>query len=291
MDKRIKMNKFDWPHLVFVIILSLWGLIILYPFYNAVLLSIIPMEVYSKTPFLFYPKKLDFSSYNFVFHWKSMLTGFKTTLIVLIFGTLYNVALTVGTAYALTKPIPGRKILTYFVIFPMYFSGGLIPFFIQVDKLGLTNSYLSMILPTGINIMFLLIMQSYFRTLPPDMEESAKLDGASDLRILFKIILPLCAPMLATITLYYGVDRWNEWYFGMLFIRSVGKMPMQLFIRNMLMAVSSIQEAVPYSQRGAVFNQGIQMAAITITALPIVCVYPFLQKYFVKGLTLGAVKM
>jgi putative aldouronate transport system permease protein len=283
-------KKFDTTHFIFVILLSLWGLVILYPFYNAVLISIVPQAVYIRTPFLLYPPKIDLTAYWFVFQWKSLLWGARTTIIVLIFGTLYNVMLTISTAYALNKPIPGRKFFSMFIIFTMYFSGGLIPFYLVVRSLGLVNSYFSMILPTGINIMYMLIMQSYFRTIPPDLEESARIDGANDFTVLFRIILPLCLPMLATITLYYGVERWNEWYLGMLFIRKPLMMPLQLFIRNMLMAANIISDSIPESQRLSVFPLGIQMATIIITMLPIICVYPFLQKYFVKGLVLGAVK-
>ena len=171
----------------------------------------------------------------------------------------------------------------------MYFSGGLIPYYLVIKGLGLRNSLFVMIFPVGINIMYMLIMKSYFMTLPAEIEESAKVDGASEVQVLFRIILPLSLPMLATITLFYAVDRWNEWFLGMVFITSVGKMPLQLFIRNMLASVSDIVSSIPAATQIDVFGEGIQMACVIVTMLPI-AVFPFLQRYFVKGITLGAVK-
>jgi putative aldouronate transport system permease protein len=147
-----------------------------------------------------------------------------------------------------------------------------------------------MVLPVGINIMYMLIMRSYFQNLPQEVEESAKIDGANDFVILFKIILPLSLPMLATITLYYAVDRWNEWWFGMLFIRSADKMPLQLQIRNIIQSSQVLTESLPATIFPNTFGMGIQMATIMTSVIPIMLLYPFLQRYFVKGLTLGAVK-
>jgi putative aldouronate transport system permease protein len=173
----------------------------------------------------------------------------------------------------------------------MYFSGGLIPQYLLIARtLNLTNSYASMVLPVGINIMYMLIMRSYFQNLPQEVEESAKIDGANDFVILFKIILPLSLPMLATITLYYAVDRWNEWWFGMLFIRSADKMPLQLQIRNIIQSSQVLTESLPATIFPNTFGMGIQMATIMTSVIPIMLLYPFLQRYFVKGLTLGAVK-
>lgn len=272
--------------------LCLWGLVLLFPFYNSVLISLVPQHVYQRTPLLLYPKELTFDSYSYVFHSDLLLAGLRNTVFIVIVGTIYNVLLTVGAAYPLTKPIPGRKFFTFFIVFTMFFSGGLIPFYLQVKNLGQVNSVWSMILPTGMSVTYMLIMQSYFRTIPAEIEESARLDGANEIGILFRIILPLSLPMLATITLFYGVERWNEWYNGMLFISDVDKYPLQLLVMNMLQSVNSLQAAIPQAQQHqAAFSLGMQMAAVIASMLPIVCLYPFLQKYFVKGLTLGAVKV
>ena len=275
---------------VILALLLLWGLIILYPFYNCILVSIVPQRVYIRQPFMLYPPVLDFSSYQFIFAWKQLFYGFRTTLIVLFAGVPYNLFLTITMAYVLSKPIPGRKAVNFFVMFTMFFQGGLIPGFLLIKNIGLMDSYLSMILPYGVGIMNMMIMRSYFRTIPLELEEAARLDGAGEYSILFRIYLPLSKPMLATITLYYSVDRWNEWYNGMLYMRTVSKWPLQLFLRNLLASTTSVVNQIPDSVRPIVFAQGIQMAAVVVTVVPIAILYPFLQKYFVKGLTLGGMK-
>lgn len=286
----IGSRKFDWSHFIIVLVLSFWAVCIFYPFYNSFLISIVPMKVYTRTPFLFYPPELDFTSYQFVLGWRSLKTGFSTTALITVFGTIFNLLLTVTTAFALSKPIPGRKFFNYMIIFTMYFSGGLIPYYLIVKNLGLRNSILAMILPTGINIMYMLIMRSYFYTIPEEIEESAKLDGAGEMRILFSLVLPLSKPMLATIGLYYAVDRWNEWWLGNLFITKTDLMPLQLLIRNMLMSTKVLTQYIPVTGKITIFPEGIKMACVLVTMVPILCVYPFLQKYFTKGLVLGAVK-
>ncbi|MDR1640897.1 MAG: carbohydrate ABC transporter permease [Clostridiales bacterium] len=286
----MKRRRADLPLILITSFLILWGLIVLFPFYNAVLISLVPMDVYYKTPILLYPKSATLLSYIHILNWRNLLSGFKNTLFVLLVGTTYNVILTTLTAYALTKNIPGKSVFKGIIIFTMFFGGGLLPFYLLIVNMHLVNSLWAMVLPSGVSIFNLLLMQSYYRTLPDEFEESARIDGAGELTILFRIVLPLCKPMLATITLYYAVDRWNEWYNGMLFMQKTAKWPLQLFIRNMLSDAAMILQAVPASQRVSIFSEGMKMAAIVITMTPIICVYPFLQKYFVKGITLGGVK-
>ena len=239
---------------------------------------------------MLYPKGFDFTSYKFILGWKTLMDGFKTTSIVLVFGVAYNLVLTVTLAYSLSRPVPGRRIFNFFVVFTMFFQGGLIPGYLLIKNLHLIDKYAVMILPMGITIMNLMIMRSYFEGLPEELNEAAKLDGAGELLTLIRIYLPLSKPMLATIGLYYGVDRWNEWWNGMLFMRSVSKWPLQLHIRNMMQAVSSVVNQIPESIRPSAYPLGIQMAGIIVSILPIALLYPFLQKYFIKGLTLGGVK-
>lgn len=285
-----RKRKFDMTQFFIVLVLVIWGIIVLYPFYNSVLVSIVPMSVYVREPFMLYPPAFDFSSYKFIFNWTSLFSGFKTTLIVLVFGVAYNLFLTVTMAYVLSKPVPGRSIVNFFVVFTMFFQGGLIPSFLLVKNLGLMDSYLAMILPVGIGIMNMMIMRSYFYTIPVELEEAARLDGAGEFTILVKVFLPLSMPMLATIGLYYSVDRWNEWFHGMLYMRTLDKWPLQLLIRNMIASTNVITNQMPDSVKPTVFAQGIQMAAVVVTIIPIAILYPFLQKYFVKGLTLGGIK-
>lgn len=285
--KRRKIHK---SQVIIAGVFCFYALIIFYPFYNSFLQSIVPYKTAIRQSFMLYPKGLDLSSYRFIFSWKNLWYGFKTTSIVLVFGVIYNLFLTVTLSYVLTKPIPGRKIMNLFVVLTMFFQGGLIPGYLLIMNLGLIDSYLAMILPYGISVFNLMVMRSYFQGLPEELNEAAKLDGAGEFTILRKIYLPLAKPMLATIGLYYGVDRWNEWYNGMLFMRSVKKWPLQLHIRNMMQTVSQIVNTIPASVRPTAYPLGIQMAGIIVTILPVALLYPSLQKYFIKGLTLGGVK-
>ncbi len=290
MQIRKKKKKFNVPHFILVAVLCLYALLIIYPFYSSVLTSIVPYSVAIRNSFLLYPKGIDLSSYEFIFSWGTLWYGFRTTIIVVILGVAYNLFLTVTLSYVLSKPIPGRKIVNTMIVFTMFFQGGLIPGYLLIKNLGLIDHYGAMFLPMGINIMNMMIMRTYFQGVPEELSEAAKLDGAGEYTILLRIALPLSKPMLATIGLYYGVDRWNEWYNGMLFMRSVEKWPLQLHIRNMIQSVTSIVDQIPEAIRPTAYPAGIQMAGILVTIFPIAIIYPFLQRYFVKGLTLGGVK-
>lgn len=286
-----KPRRFGAVNMVIAAALCVWAAIILYPVYNSVLVSLVTLADYAKTPFMLFPKKIDFSSYYYIFTWKSLGFGFRTTTILLFVGVLYNLFLTVSLAYVLNKKIRGVKFASYLIVFTMFFQGGLIPFYMMMTKtLHLQDSLLSMILPYGVNILYLMIMRAFFAGIPAELEEAALIEGANEIVILFRIILPLSMPMLATVLLYYGVDRWNEWWNGMLFIQSVEKQPLQLVVRNMLVSSSVIASNVPGSASRSFFAEGLKMGTVVLTMLPVMCIYPFLQRYFVQGIMLGAVK-
>ena len=288
--KKQRGRKFDPAHAVITFILCLWGLVILYPFYNAFLMSITSYGTYVKQPFMLWPKELDLSSYTFIFNYPLILSGIRTTLIVLVVGLAYNMFLTVTMAYAMSKKIPGMSAVNAFVIFTMFFSGGLIPGYMLIMNLGLIDNIFSMILPAGISTFNLFIMRSYFRTIPSEFAEAAYLDGAGEVSVLVRIYIPLAMPMLTTVGLFYSVDRWNEWYNGMLYMRAASRQPLQLVIRNILQSVNDVTNAIPVDARPTAFPDGIQMAAVLIAMAPVVIIYPFLQKYFVAGMTIGGVK-
>lgn len=290
IKRKKSKRKINIAQIILTAVLCIYGFLILYPFYNSVLTSIIPYKIAIRNSFLLFPPELDFTSYQFIFSWKSLMYGFRTTIIIVIVGVAYNLFLTVTLSYVLAKPIPGRKIVNLLIVFTMFFQGGLIPGYLLIKDLGMYDKYAAMIIPLGINIMNLMIMRSYFQGLPEEISEAAKLDGAGEYTILFRICLPLSKPMLATIGLYYGVERWNEWYNGMLFMRSLEKWPLQLRIRDMIQSVATVMNQIPESSRPTAFPLGIQMAGIIVSIIPVALIYPFLQKYFVKGLTLGGVK-
>jgi len=286
------VKRFGVADAVIAFVLTLYGLIILYPFYNAVLVSIVPNTVYMRYQgFMLIPPKIQFDAYAFTFKSKLIWSGYRNSIIVTVGGTLYNMLLTIFCAYALTKPIPGRKTIRFLIVFTMYFSGGLIPYYLLIKDIGLMGSYLVMILPMGLNVMYMLIISSYFKSLPASLEESAKIDGAHDWLILFRIILPLSTPLLATFTLYYAVERWNEWYHAMLFLTKSDKWPLQNILRTIINDINFLAtQNIPGQKRPDVQGDTIKMSSIVVSMVPMMCLYPLLQKYFLSGLTLGAVK-
>jgi putative aldouronate transport system permease protein len=289
---RRKARPLEASDIVIPVILGIWGLLILYPFYNSVVVSLVPQATYIRTPFLLYPKNITLNAYSYVFHSPTIWNGYKVTIAITVLGLAYNMILSVSMSYALSRRrFPGKALLLNIIIFTMFFQGGLIPFYLLVRSLGLINSIFSMILPYGVNTFYMLIMRNYFRGIPDSIEESAKIDGANDLTILARIIVPLSMPVIATVSLFFIVDRWNEWFFGLLFIRSVLLQPLQLVLRNIIMTVSAMDAAgIPAPIQQAAFPDGIKMAAIVVTMLPVMVIYPFIQKYFTKGIILGAIK-
>ena len=283
-------KRYNGADIAIVIFMTIFGLIILYPFYNSMLVSLVPQHVYIKTPFMLYPSEIDLSSYRFVFSSNAIGNGFKVTSIILVVGVIYNMLLTTMTGFALTKPIPGRKFFSMMIIFTMYFGGGLIPTYLLIQQLGLMNNILAMILPTGIQITYMLIIMKFFDELPKELEESAKIDGANDIVVLMKIALPLSLPILATFSLYYGVERWNEWWSGMLYIKSSSLLPLQTVLRSIVQDANMLTNNIPEDMKKDVFSDGIKMASVMVTMFPVMCLYPFLQRYFITGLTTGAVK-
>lgn len=209
-------------------------------------------------------------------------------------GTVLNLAVTISLAYGLSKDnLKGKTVITGFVFFTMLFSGGLIPTFILVKGLGLIDSRWSMVLPCLVNTWNLLIMRNFFYAIPKSLEEAAVIDGANDVQILTKVVLPLSKASIATIGLFYAVSHWNAWFDAMLYINKTPLLPMQNILRNIITAASSIGDlgAEAYNSLDVVPpSQSIRAATIVITTLPILVVYPFVQKYFVKGVMVGSVK-
>ncbi len=289
--RKSQLSKLNGVDVLIISFLSLFTLMILYPFYNTILISITPQVTYIREPFMLFPKEITWDSYQYVFENKAIWNSMWVTIRVTFFGTLYNIFLTVTLAYALNHTYPGKKLFLGLIMFTMYFSGGLIPLYIMINDIGLMNSIASMILPIGVNISYLMVMRKYFKSIPEELEESAKIDGANDIVIMFRIVLPLALPMIVTFLIYYGVERWNEWYNGMLYIKSAAKMPLQLVLRNIVANANTIQASESMQEAGVKpFADGIKMAAVIVTMLPVMILYPFMQKYFVSGLTAGAVK-
>ena len=281
-----RLGPLDW---IILAILLVFTLLIIYPFYNAFLISISPEKVILENPFLLFPKEITMDSYSYVFKLNIIWSGFRVTMILLIIGTLYQLFFTTITGYALSRSNWfGKNFVMNMILVTMFFGGGLIPYYYLIISLGLYNSILVMIIPGAIDTFNMLLMRNYFASLPKEMEESAKIDGANDFTIFLKIYLPLSLPMLATIGLFFAVGNWNSWYNGMLFIKDQDLKPLQLVLREVIAKAKSSYESS--STSGDSYPQGVQMAAIFFTIIPMMSFYPFLQRYFVKGIVVGAIK-
>ena len=281
-----RIQGLDW---VIFAMLLIYALLIVYPFYNAFLISISPEHVYLETPILLWPKEVTFDNYRAVFTNKTLWSGFGVTMFLLIFGTAYQLFFTVITGYALSRnKWIGKGFLMNMILVTMFFGGGLIPYYFLIKNLGLYNTIWVMVIPGAIDTYNMLLMRNYFASLPADLEESAKIDGANDIQIFVKVYLPMALPMLATVGLFFAVGNWNSWYNGMLFIEKANLKPLQLILRE-LIATSSSQMDSPIGVTD-VYSEGLQMACIFFTIVPMMSFYPFVQRFFVKGLVVGAIK-
>jgi putative aldouronate transport system permease protein len=269
-------------------LLSIISLITLYPFWDVIVSSVISLEEYVTTNFHLWPRKLNLDSYKFIFGMDELWNSYGVTLFITIVGTIINMVLTTLTAYVLSKNLKGSRVIMFLIVFTMLFSGGMIPLYIVVRKVGIMNTPWALIFPTAIQTWNLILMKNFFYTIPESLEESAKLDGANDMTILMHIVLPLSLPVLATISLFYAVYHWNEYFHAVMFITTKKNWPLQLFLRAMLF------ENEASTQSGgddpSLLGMPIKMAAIAVAVIPIMAAYPFFQKYFVKGVLIGAVK-
>jgi putative aldouronate transport system permease protein len=290
MQKKNKLKTFD---IILYIIFGFLALLTLYPFYNVLIVSLSNTVTSAKySPYL-YPHVFDFTGYKAIVNDIYFFKSLSTTLIVTVVGVTLNMTFSVVAAYVLSKKrLVGRKFFLGMILLTMLFSGGLIPTYLVVCDLHLDNTIWCMILPTMISTYYLIIMKNYFVSLPPSLEEAARIDGASQLTVLTKIYLPISKPFMATFALFYAVERWNGWWEAYLYINDKSIKPLQIYLRDVLVSFNTQlgSQAQSVMSSGKVFVQSVQMAAIIVTMVPIICVYPFLQKYFVKGVMIGSVK-
>ena len=289
--KKRKISLFD---VILYLVFGLIALITIYPFYNVLIVSLantLASATYS--PYL-YPHVFDLTGYKTIMSDTYFYRSLGTTLFVTIVGTTLNMVFSVTAAYVLSrKRLIGRKFFLSAILFTMLFSGGLIPTYLVVSGLGLDNSIWSMIFPSMISTYYLIIMKNYFVSLPASLEEAARIDGANEFVVMTRIFIPISKPFMATFLLFYAVERWNEWWNAYLYISDKNIKPLQIYLRDVLVNFNSqlaTQAQSMMSSHNKVFVQSIQMATIIITMLPILCVYPFVQKYFVKGVMVGSVK-
>jgi len=275
------------------ILMLLLVVITLYPFYHVVMASLSDSNrLIAHQGLLLNPLGFSWDAYARVLDNPNIFSGYRNTFVILVVGTLTNLFFTALGAYGLSRKFLLRKPIMIAIIFTMYFSGGLIPTYLLVNNwLHMGNSLLALIVPVAISTWNLIIMRTSFEALPESLIESAKIDGAGEFSILFRIVVPLSMPVVAVMILYYGVAHWNSWFNAMLFLRNRELFPLQLILREILVLndTSSMQLGDAMADQEGV-RESIKYATIMVATVPILLIYPFLQRFFAKGVMIGAVK-
>lgn len=290
--------KQSWSSRLFdafnVIFIFLCAALTIIPFLYVLAASFATEKEIVERPIFFIPRVISFDAYEYIFSSSTLGTAFLNSIFITLVGTIINMLCTVTMAYPLSKRyLHGRNFFLNLVIFSMFFSGGMIPTYVIVSSLGLLDTYWSVLLPGAISAYNMMIIKNFFQNLPDGLEESAKLDGCTDLGALVRIVLPLSMPVIATFSLFYAVGHWNSYFSALLYMtRSPEKWPLQVVLRQLI--ILSQGSAGDMNSMDPAFvkppDQSIKMAVIVVSTVPIMLVYPFLQKYFAKGVMVGALK-
>lgn len=305
MEKEKKVNKTKIKEnlgdrliqaFIYFVVIALC-LAIIVPCINVLALSFNDGADAAKGGIYFWPRAFTLDNYKEVFSDGKIMKAYGITIARTTIGTLFSLIVTTLAGYALTKEdLPGRKIITMLITFTMLFSGGMIPTYIQYKNLGILNTFWVYVIPGMVGVTNLLMVRTFFESIPASLEESAMLDGCGYFKTYTQIMLPLSKPVIAVVGLYTAVGHWNDWFAGAFYMRSSKLWPVQTVLQQMLSrAMASAQEVQNASQaiaqaNSAVTSDSLKMAAVVVTTVPILCIYPFVQKYFAKGAMIGAVK-
>jgi ABC-type sugar transport system, permease component len=293
IKKTLGEKLFDIFNLFFMILILF---ITLFPFWNQVVTSLSGGFGAYSSGVLLLPRKFSLDAYKLVFEYPQLWVGFKNSIIRTILGTIISVIFTALTAYPLSKSkLPFNRLCTGLITFTMLFNGGLIPNYLLIIKLGMMDTIWSLIIPTMIGAWNVLIMRNFFMSIPESMEESAKIDGASYLKIFIKIVLPLSLPVIATVSLWVAVGHWNSWFDAMIYMKSKDKIVLQgvlqrIIIENNSNDIGAILRKTQGGKNSDYTGRQLQAAIILIATIPMLMAYPFVQKYFIKGIMIGAIK-
>jgi putative aldouronate transport system permease protein len=274
-------------------LLFLLMLATIYPLYYILVASLSsPAAIAKHGTLMLFPVDFNFNAYKAVFSNEMILIGYKNTLRYVVIGTSLNMIMTIFAAYALSRKwLMGRRIFMLMIVITMFFGGGLIPSFLIVQKLGLYNKFWALILPGAVGAWNIIMMRTYFMTIPDSLEESARVDGANDFHILFRIILPVSTPIIAVMILFYSVGHWNSWFGAAIYLQNRKLFPLQLILREILIQGRTADMGNITSNANQVqIAKNLKYATVIVSTVPILFVYPFLQKYFVQGIMIGSIK-
>jgi putative aldouronate transport system permease protein len=279
-----------------VFILVLLSIIMLYPFLYVLTASLSSNASVLAGRVGIIPDDFNLEAYKAVFHYSLVWTSYRNTIFYTVLGTAINLLMTILGAYPLSrKDFYGRGLFTFFIAVTMFFGGGLIPTFLTVKGFGLYNTFWALLLPGAISTTSMIIMRTFFQNVPNALEEAAIIDGASDFQILVRVILPLSLPSITTIGMFYAVGHWNSWFSAMIYLRDREKYPLQLILRqivlqNQVNELLSQEYGTTIEEANSLISETVKYAVIMVAVIPILCVYPFIQKHFVKGVMIGALK-
>jgi len=292
-EERMKKKKISIFDVVVYAIAIFLLVIVLYPLILVISNSVSDPTLVAKGEVLLLPKGINLDGYISIFESKELMTGYANTMYYTFLGTLINLVVTLPAGYVLSKPrVRGNKFFMGMFMVTMYFSGGLIPTFLLISNLGLYNSRWALLLPGAFSVYNCIVCRSFFAAIPKELEESAYIDGCSVIRSFMQIVMPLSKALLGVMVLYFAVDHWNSYFSAMIYIKDDVKMPLQVFLRRILVLAQSLSlgddndMAITYIEREAL----LRYSTIVVSSLPLMIIYPFLQKFFDKGVLIGSVK-
>lgn len=274
-----------------IILLGGFALLCLFPFVHVIAQSLSSHRAITSGEVMLFPVEITFHAYKEVLMDSHFIRSFVISVARTVFGTVFSVFFTCLMAYPLSKAyIKGRGVLLFLIVFTMLFSGGMIPTYLVVRETGLLNTFWAYIIPGTISAFNLIIVKNFFQSIPAELEESARIDGGSNTGILFKIVIPLSMPVIATISLFHAVGHWNAFFDAVIYITDSSLYPLQIYLRELIQFDQSNIELLDSLEQQLLANESLKAAALISSTVPILVVYPFLQKYFVKGVMLGSVK-
>lgn len=274
-----------------MILLTLFALSTLYPFIYIAAVSFSSGFAVTSGEVIYRPIELTLAAYRYVWEEPQFWISYGNTFIYTVFGTITSLLIIIPGAYALSRPqLIGRRFLNLFVAFTMWFNAGLIPFFLNMRDLGLLDSYFGIIIGFAVNAFNVILLRNFFEGIPQSFEEAARMDGANDFQVLWKVYVPLSKPAIATIALFCIVSRWNGFFWAMILLRDEGKIPLQVFLRQTIVSLTADEEFGSTLLESAYSYETVTAAIIVASIIPVLFIYPFLQKYFNKGILLGGVK-
>jgi len=287
-------NGEKWFQIFAVLFMIGISILFVYPFLHVLAISLSTPAEAIRAGVHLYPQEFSFEAYRKAVASSQIWYGFRNTIFRTVVGTALSVFVMVMAAYPLSKKyLPDRRFFTLFIVFTMFFSGGLIPTYLLVKGLGLYDSLWVYIIPSMFSTFSLLILRNFFIGIPQELEDSARMDGANDIRILFSVVLPLSAPIIATITLWAAVSYWNEWFQALIYVQDQTKIVLQIYLRRLVVENQDMELRMLMSQQPGqetVTPETVKAAVLMIITAPIIIVYPFLQKYFVNGVMIGSLK-